>query len=60
MMNIAATDPKRRALGKGLDSLLPAGPMRPASLRPPSRKAEGRARFHSTRSIPIPSRRVRR
>ena len=22
-MNIAATDPKRRALGKGLDSLLP-------------------------------------
>jgi ParB family chromosome partitioning protein len=40
MMNIAATDPKRRALGKGLDSLLPrvhapvASPAEPEGGRP--------------------------
>ena len=40
MMNIAATDPKRRALGKGLDSLLPrahtptASPNEPEGGRP--------------------------
>ena len=31
MMNIAAADPKRRALGKGLDSLLPRAPAAPVA-----------------------------
>src|ERR1035441_6562540 len=39
MMNIAATDPKRRALGKGLDSLLPRVNVAPA---PSPTDSEGR------------------
>jgi ParB family chromosome partitioning protein len=42
MMNIAATDPKRRALGKGLDSLLPRVNVAPASS--PTDSEGGRAR----------------
>ena len=41
-MNIAATDPKRRALGKGLDSLLPRVNVAPASS--PTDSEGGRAR----------------
>src|ERR1022692_2340349 len=42
MMNIAATDPKRRALGKGLDSLLPRVNVAPAPS--PTDSEGGRAR----------------
>src|SRR5579871_2079510 len=40
-MSIAATDTKRRALGKGLDSLLGARPQNSASLPPPAEQNEG-------------------
>ncbi len=44
MMNIAAADPKRRALGKGLDSLLPRVQACAPQPRP---KGASRARFLS-------------
>ncbi len=56
MTNVAVPDPKRRALGKGLDSLIP----RPASASPAGehRTAAGRARSRSTRSTATPSKRA--
>ena len=45
MMNVAATDPKRRALGKGLDSLATTRPRHSRRLKP---RAESRVRFLST------------
>ena len=54
MTNVAVPDPKRRALGKGLDSLLPRVHPRPL-VKP---KAASRARFPSTRSTPTPFKRA--
>ena len=58
MMNIAAPDTKRRALGKGLDSLLPRVHRRPAPSTSHATKprAASRARFLLKRSTAIPSR----
>jgi ParB family chromosome partitioning protein len=42
MMNTASTDPKRRALGKGLDSLLPR--VQPPTAAPPAEAEGGRPR----------------
>ena len=51
-MSTAATDTKRRALGKGLDSLLPrvqqAAPAPIDTPLPANPKEESRARFPST------------
>ena len=41
MMNVAVPDPKRRALGKGLDSLLPRVP---SSVASPAEPEGGRPR----------------
>ena len=61
-MSIAATDNKRRALGKGLDSLLPrVRQTAPAPvLRQPAtnRKVESREKYRSRRSTAIPIRRA--
>ena len=40
-MNPATPDPKRRALGKGLDSLLPRVPQQPPAAPPPAASPEG-------------------
>ena len=59
-MSIAATDTKRRALGKGLDSLLPrVQPPAPALRRARARRRQARAKFPSSRSTAIPSRPAR-
>jgi ParB family chromosome partitioning protein len=40
-MTIATADPKRRALGKGLDSLLPRVPVKPTETTAPAAEADG-------------------